>query len=377
MIVKSGKALKQTKTTNATFTQLKVWVLIPFLETDDPKLRHYYDFTQNKKEFSKAFGEMDVEWVWQPVTMQNFKEVIASIRKKSKGKTPLVLNLCDGDEINGTPGLSVIRELRKHKLVYTGSEIKFYDITTSKIPMKKAFDRAGVLNANWEILNGNEKAMIGISERIGTPIIIKPAVSGGSMGVSLKNVVHTDEELLQRVKEMKNGYHGWNLVADGLIAEQFIRGKEYTTLIVGSYQKPAHCIVYPPVERVFHHSLPEDERFLSFDRLWDLYEEESAMPDDKDFYDYYKPDPSLIPAIEKLSLDAFIAVKGTGYARVDIRMDSATGNLYMLEVNAQCGLSEDEDYTSIGAILRYSGKSFTQLIREIISDAFQRRGLMF
>ena len=377
MIVKSGKALKETKTNNATFTQLKVWVLIPFLETDDPKLQHYYDFTQNKKEFSKAFGEMDVEWVWQPVTMQNFKEVIASIRKKSKGKTPLMLNLCDGDEINGTPGLSVIRELRKHKLVYTGSEIKFYDITTSKIPMKKAFDRAGVLNANWEILNGNEKAMIGISERIGTPIIIKPAVSGGSMGVSLKNVVHTDEELLQRVKEMKNGYHGWNLVADGLIAEQFIRGKEYTTLIVGSYQKPAHCIVYPPVERVFHHSLPEDERFLSFDRLWDLYEEESAMPDDKDFYDYYKPDPSLIPAIEKLSLDAFIAVKGTGYARVDIRMDSATGNLYMLEVNAQCGLSEDEDYTSIGAILRYSGKSFTQLIREILSDAFQRRGLMF
>jgi len=377
MIVKSGKALKETKTNNATFTQLKVWVLIPFLETDDPKLQHYYDFTQNKKEFSKAFGEMDVEWVWQPVTMQNFKEVIASIRKKSKGKTPLMLNLCDGDEINGTPGLSVIRELRKHKLVYTGSEIKFYDITTSKIPMKKAFDRAGVLNANWEILNGNEKAMIGISERIGTPIIIKPAVSGGSMGVSLKNVVHTDEELLQRVKEMKNGYHGWNLVADGLIAEQFIRGREYTTLIVGSYQKPAQCIVYPPVERVFHHSLPEDERFLSFDRLWDLYEEESAMPDDKDFYDYYKPDPSLIPAIEKLSLDAFIAVKGTGYARVDIRMDSATDKLYMLEVNAQCGLSEDEDYTSIGAILRYSGKSFTQLIREIISDAFQRRGLMF
>ena len=30
----------------------------------------------------------------------------------------------------------------------------------------------------------------------------------------------------------------------------------------------------------------------------------------------------------------------------------------MLEVNAQCGLSEDEDYTSIGAILRYADKTF-------------------
>ena len=35
----------------------------------------------------------------------------------------------------------------------------------------------------------------------------------------------------------------------------------------------------------------------------------------------------------------------------------------MLEVNAQCGLSEDEDYTSIGAILRYSGKTFSDLVR--------------
>ena len=376
MIVKSGKGLKQTKTTASTLTQLKVWVLAPFLETDDSQIKHYYDFTQNKKEFSKAFDELNVEWEWQPVTMQDYKEVIASIRKRSKGKNPVVFNLCDGDEVNGTPGISVIRELRKHKLIYTGSEIKFYDITTSKVPMKKAFDRVGVLNANWEILNGNERAMMGICQRIGTPIIIKPAVSGGSMGVSLKNVVHTDEELIERVKELKEGFHGWNLLADGLIAEQFIRGREYTTLIVGSYQTPEECIIYPPVERVFHPSLPEDEKFLSFDRLWDIYEEESVMPDDADFYDYYKPDPSLVPAIEKLSLDAFVAVKGTGYGRVDIRMDNETGKLYMLEVNAQCGLSEDEDYTSIGAILRYSGKSFAQLVQEIINDAFQRRGLM-
>ena len=58
---------------------------------------------------------------------------------------------------------------------------------------------------------------------------------------------------------------------------------------------------------------------------------------------------------------------------MDIRMDSQTGNLYMLEVNAQCGLSEDEDYTSIGAILRVSGKSFTQLVLEVIEEAIARR----
>ena len=46
----------------------------------------------------------------------------------------------------------------------------------------------------------------------------------------------------------------------------------------------------------------------------------------------------------------------------------------MLEANAQCGLSEDEDYTSIGAILRFAKKSFTYLIIEIIEDGLTRYG---
>jgi hypothetical protein len=62
-----------------------------------------------------------------------------------------------------------------------------------------------------------------------------------------------------------------------------------------------------------------------------------------------------------------------GYTRVDVRMDHTTGKLYVLEVNAQCGLSEDEDYTSIGAILRLSGCTFTALVAEIIYDALRRR----
>ena len=71
-------------------------------------------------------------------------------KKAIRRKIPLVLNLCDGDEINGTPGVSVIHELEKCKLVYTGSDAHYYNITTSKIPMKKAFDEAGVSNAKWE-----------------------------------------------------------------------------------------------------------------------------------------------------------------------------------------------------------------------------------
>ncbi len=97
------------------------------------------------------------------------------------------------------------------------------------------------------------------------------------------------------------------------------------------------------------------------------------MPGEENFFDYYLPVAELIPALQQLTLDAYMAVHGSGYARIDIRMDAKTKKLYVLEVNSQCGLSEDEDHTSIGAILRVSGKSFAQLIIEIIKDALLKK----
>ncbi len=349
-----------------------IWVLAPHLESDDPNIQHYYDFTQSIKEYTKVFEELNAEWKWQPVTMDNYKEIVRSIAVSVNGKTPLVLNLCDGDEVNGTPGVSVIHELEKHGLIYTGSDTHFYNTTTSKIPMKKAFDRAGVSTANWRVITDKKGSTKGICKRVGTSIIIKPAVSGGSMGVSVKNVVHTEEELEKRVKEIYKGYHGWNLLVDGLFVEQFITGPEYTTFITGSADDPDHCIVYEPVKRNFHESLPESERFLSFDRLWEIYEDEAPMPENGNFYEYGPAEPSLIPALKQLSLDAYKSCDGKGYTRIDIRQDSLTGKLYMLEVNAQCGLSEDENYTSIGAILKVSNVSFTEIISEILKDALRR-----
>ena len=349
-----------------------IWVLAPHLESDDPNIQHYYDFSQSIQEFTKVFEELKTQWKWQPVTMDNYKEIIQSIAVSSNGKTPLILNLCDGDEVNGTPGVSVIHELEKYGLIYTGSDAHFYNTTTSKIPMKKAFDKAGVSTANWRVITDKKGSTKGICKRVGTPIIIKPAVSGGSMGVSIKNVVQSEEELAKRVEEIYKGYHGWNLLVDGLFVEQFITGPEYTTFISGSADDPGNCIVYEPLKRNFHESLPEAEKFLSFDRLWEIYEDETPMPENENFYEYGPVEPSLIPALKKLSMDAYRSCGGKGYTRIDIRQDSKTGKLYMLEVNAQCGLSEDENYTSIGAILKVSNVSFTEIITEILKDALRR-----
>ena len=354
---------------------LKIWVLVPHLQIEDANIDYYYDFSQSLEEYTRTFAELELDWKWQPVTMNDYASVIEEIvREKEEGfYFPVVLNLCDGDEINGTPGISVVRLLKQRGLIYTGSDEYFYKITTSKIPMKEAFDKAGVPNADWEPIFSRDQDIAGIFKRLGSPIIIKPSVSGGSMGVGIKNVVKNENELKVQVEKMFDGYRGWNLATDGIIAESFICGPEYTVLIVGSYDRPEKMYVYTPVERIFHPSLPKNERFLSFDRLWEIYEDESPMPDEENFYEYELPEVVLIEEIKKLSLDAFIATRGKGYTRVDIRMDSNTRKLYVLEVNAQCGLSEDENYTSIGAILRLSGKTFSDLVVEIINDAFFRK----
>ncbi len=356
--------------------KLKVWVLAPGITNPDENIEYFYDFSQSIVEYTRVFAELGIEWVWQPVSVTDYRAVIEKIEaeKNSGDHFPVVLNLCDGDEVNGTPGISVVQLLAEKELVYTGADEYFYHITTSKIPMKQAFDLAGVANAPWEAIL--EKDTEGdLLKRIGTPVIVKPAVSGGSMGVGTRNVVETNEELRQVVDEMFSGYRGWNLTVDGLVAEKFITGPEFTTLITGSYNHPKKAVIHTPVQRVFHPSLPEKEQFLSFDRLWEIYEDETAMPGEENFYEYRLPDPGLIPQIKKLSWEAYCACKGRGYTRVDLRQNAATGELFVLEVNAQCGISEDENFTSIGAILRLGGNTFAGLVMEILNDAFVRSAI--
>lgn len=360
-----------------TIHPIKVWVLAPQLEPQDDHIDYYYDFSQSIAEYEKTFEELGIEWQWQPVSLTNFVEIIDSIAdEQAGGKLPVVLNLCDGDEINGTPGISVVRMLEQKKMIYTGADEHFYSITTSKIPMKQAFDQAGVPTALWKAIYDRDFDFGEVAEDLEFPLIVKPAISGGSMGVGIKNVVHDPPDLKQLVYAMFDGYRGWNLTADGLIAETFISGPEYTVLISGSYDRPDEAKIYIPVERIFNESIPEHEKFLSFDRLWEIYEEEAPMPDQGDFYTYALPEASRIDEIKKISWDAYVATRGCGYTRVDIRMDHKTEKLYVLEVNAQCGLSEDEDYTSIGAILRLSGCTFTVLVAEIIYDALMRRSVI-
>jgi len=48
---------------------------------------------------------------------------------------------------------------------------------------------AGIATANGDWLMDQKNHIAAFCKKLGTPVIIKPAVSGGSMGLSVKNVV--------------------------------------------------------------------------------------------------------------------------------------------------------------------------------------------
>ena len=77
--------------------------------------------------------------------------------------------------------------------------------------------------------------------------------------------------------------------------------------------------------------------------------------------------------LKQVARDAYMACDGSGYGRVDIRtrnMDEL--DPYVLEVNANCGLSFGENSSSLGEILRLAKEDPSAFCRELVDFAISR-----
>jgi D-alanine-D-alanine ligase len=303
------------------------------------------------------------------------EEVVAS----NSDYTPVVLNYCDGfDEVDGYPGLSVIKLLEDKGINFTGGDSNFEYQTISKIRMKRTFLEAGVATARYEVIS-DPNCIQGICQRLGSPLIVKPSISTASQGIWLDSVVESDEQVSLQVQRLMQAEHGKQCPQNGIFVEQFINGREFAVFVLGSAKQPENLKIYPSLERVFHPSLPETERFLSHYRYWGKNEGETSLLSEEQFCYYRLAEPELHKRLCNLAKRAYCAVDGNGYGRVDIRMARASQELLVLEVNSNCAISSkplfdftDPNATSVGTILHLSGIAFPQLMSEIISEAFTR-----
>jgi D-alanine-D-alanine ligase len=335
-----------------------IWAFVPFAVRDGQLDGFDYDTAQTKRELAQAFRALGLAWIWQPIVDSNILSVIEQVSREDS----MVLNLCDG--IGGTPGPCVVRALERAGIRFTGADSQFYEASTSKLVMKEMMNAAGVRTPEFEAL-AEAGSVDGICARVGTPLLVKPDVSAASGGVFLRSKVSRDDEVAALRDELLGAAMPRFCDSRSLFVEKFVEGPEFTVFVLGDWRDPGSVRCLPPVERVFNASVPDGEKFLSYERYWGLYREEKPPLDGLPFYGYGACSAS---GIEDVARDSYIAVRGRGYARVDLRMDRASGELFVLEVNANCGLSED-DQTSTGCILKLAGMTLADLLGSILEDA--------
>jgi D-alanine-D-alanine ligase len=347
-----------------------VWALVPYWIDGTTVTSDCYDLASYKIELAAVFQELELPWIMQVVVIGNIQSVMEQIAECAKARPTLVFNLCDGYEETGTPGISVVKAMEAARLAFSGADIRFYETSSSKLAMKKLFRKANVPTAVWEELPG-EGPIHGLVERLGAPMFIKPSESSSSQGIGLKSVVRSDEEAVARRDELLKGESSLLCTDEILFAEDFIDGPEFTILLGGYWDDPDNIWTLPPTERVFDSSIPESERFLSYDRYWGFYEEETAPAEGRPFYRYEVTPAEQGQVLFDIAKRAYISVFGCSYGRVDIRFNKKRNEYQVLEVNANCGLSASLDI-SCGNILKASGQRFPELVGRILEQALER-----
>ena len=238
-----------------------IWAFVPYQVHEGLLDGFDFDTAQSKRELANAFRELNLAWVWQPVVATNVAEVVAQASREES----IVLNLCDGIEDRGTPGPCVVQALERAGVRFTGADSEFYRISTSKLVMKQMMAAAGVPTPPFEELS---ESLSGVCARVGVPLLVKPDVSAGSGGVFLRSKVSRDEDVAALRAELSSS--AMPRFCDGrrLFAERFVDGPEFTVFVLGDWRHPESVRCLPPAERVFNASIPDGEKFLSYERYW-------------------------------------------------------------------------------------------------------------
>lgn len=274
-----------------------------------------------------------------------------------------VLNLCDGSgrEKDGMPGLEALDALERRGLPYTGSRASAYAIGSDKVAMKERFAAWGVPTPAWQLVSSSEDELAP-ALLAALPLIVKPRDGGGSAGIRLASVVHDERELRERIGEVCATY-GQALV------EQYIDGREITVGVLDTRRGPR---VLPPLEVRFGESFPADRKIRTFDTKWDV-----SSPLYHDF-ELLCPAPmslALRRRVQQVARAAYAAIDGSGYGRVDMRLDES--GPYVLEVNPNCSLEwSDEDVGGCAMLptaARAAGIDYPALLRELLGGAFRMR----
>jgi D-alanine-D-alanine ligase len=210
---------------------------------------------------------------------------------------------------------------------------------------------AGVRVPVAQVVDGPDARALG---ELAYPVFVKPARVDGSIGVDAQSVCHDAAALRHKLASLAEALPGPFLV------EGFLPGKE---LNVSLFPEPArgHALVteidFSPVPAHF-------PRFVTYDSKWN--------PESPEYASKSVPaqgSPALLGELENQARRAFLALGGSGYGRVDLRLD-AQGVPHVIDVNPNNDLHPDAGLARGAAT---AGIGFPTLISGILAHAQARR----
>jgi D-alanine-D-alanine ligase len=161
---------------------------------------------------------------------------------------------------------------------------------------------------------------------------------------------------MERVEYVQNEFDSPALI------EEYIEGREIYAAILGSYETTE---VLPLVELDLSKLPNGTPKIASRDVKFEVNSRAYKLTKSKVAEDL---DEATVQKLSDTALAAYRAVKLRDYGRIDMRL-TAEGEVYVIEANPNPWLSSKHEFAMAA---KKSGRSYTQLIGEIVQMALDR-----
>lgn len=186
------------------------------------------------------------------------------------------------------------------------------------------------------------------------PLIVKSLTEDASIGISQASVVRSDDGLKARVEFV----HG--SIGSDAIAERFVAGRELYVGLLGN--RRVHAL---PVWEMNFDGMGHGLHRIATERVkWNATYQRRHGISTRAATDL---PPALAAALRRTATDVYRALKMSGYARMDFRLNEA-GEFFVLEANANPQLAYGEDFAESA---EHAGISYEELIQRILREGLR------
>jgi len=226
-------------------------------------------------------------------------------------------------------------------LPYVGAAVLASSVSMDKEMMKRICIERGLPVVEYVAVARNKWDADAIFKHFPFPVFVKPANLGSSVGISKVRTFAELEPALRLAAEFDRK----------IIVERAIEGRELECAVLGNDDPLASlpCEILPSKEFYDY----EDKYLLDraqFRLPAELSEEQTAE-------------------LRRLAVECYRAVECEGMARVDFLLESATGKLYLNEINTIPGFTSISMYPKMW---EQSGLPFSALLDRLIELALER-----